>query len=349
MDFEPSDTQRALLDALDALLRRHAGPARSRELAVRGEYDHALDARLRAGGPFELFADADAGPLEAALAGRASSPRSSARAARCRTCWLLPALGASPPRPTARSCWPSATTRGRCGTAPRPAARCWSGPTGAPPRNFVPDDATLCRAPPTATPLARVSPAGTTDLDLGTAAAAANWWRVGVSAEAVGMMRKALDLTVQYAKDRTVFRRPIGPSRRSTHRLAELSVHVEGARWLTYEAADHGAPAEASAVAAAQYDGRGAPPDPWETHQIMGAVGLTREHEPAPVDAPASRQLAAEGRRRAARAPAGRDGVAVGSGGREHPRGVHFCRGQSRPGRGRQEVRRHYCAAEAHL
>ncbi|NUS58102.1 MAG: acyl-CoA dehydrogenase [Streptomycetaceae bacterium] len=274
MDFEPSDTQRALLDALDALLRRHAGPARSRELAVRGEYDHALDAKLRAGGFFELFADADAGPLEAALAVEHIAAELGAVSA-VPHLLVLPALGLPSPEGPVVLAVRDDPSPVRYGAAARRALLV--GPDRCAAAELVPDDATPV---PSAYgyPLARVSPAGTTDLDPGTAAAAADWWRVGVSAEAVGMMRKALDLTVRYAKDRTVFRRPIGSFQALQHRLAELSVHVEGARWLTYEAADHGAPAEASAVAAA-HTMAAVRRLTRETHQIMGAVGLTREHD----------------------------------------------------------------------
>ena len=116
------------------------------------------------------------------------------------------------------------------------------------------------------------------DLAPGTGATMINWWRLGVSAEAIGIMQKALDIAVRYAKDRRTFGRAIGSFQALQHRTAELTVLLEGARWLTYEAAFHGAPGEASATAAAHTMAivhtltR-------ETHQILGAIGLTREHD----------------------------------------------------------------------
>jgi alkylation response protein AidB-like acyl-CoA dehydrogenase len=61
------------------------------------------------------------------------------------------------------------------------------------------------------------------------------------------------------------------------HRLAACAVQVEGARWLALEAVAHGAPAEASAVAAA-YAAAAARRVFAETHQLSGAIGYTREH-----------------------------------------------------------------------
>ena len=46
MDFEASEEQRAVLEAVDALLLRHAGAARAIKLAATGAYDHELDEAL---------------------------------------------------------------------------------------------------------------------------------------------------------------------------------------------------------------------------------------------------------------------------------------------------------------
>ena len=106
----------------------------------------------------------------------------------------------------------------------------------------------------------------------------ANLWRVALAAEAVGAMRAALAITVEYAKRRRQFGRAIGSFQAVQHRLAECFVWAEGARWLALEAAWAGAPAEAAATAAAHaLAAAGRVFD--ETHQLSGAMGYTREHD----------------------------------------------------------------------
>jgi alkylation response protein AidB-like acyl-CoA dehydrogenase len=61
------------------------------------------------------------------------------------------------------------------------------------------------------------------------------------------------------------------------HRLALATVMVEGARWLTAEAAARGAPDESAALAAA-HAADAAQLVFRETHQLSGAMGYTREH-----------------------------------------------------------------------
>lgn len=273
MDFEPTSTQRAVLDALGTLLARHAGPERSRELAARGAYDGNLEEALRRDGFLDLFAAEDAGPLDAALAVEAIAAELGAVSA-VPHLLVLPALGLDRPAgPVVLATGAPGPVR-YGGEATRmlrvDGDRC-----------FVADlDPGAAERVPSAYgyPLARVVVAGQKELAPGSAATMVNWWRVGASAEAVGMMRRAVDIAVGYAKDRKVFRRSLGSFQALQHRLAEVNVAVEGARWLIYEAAFAGAPAEAAAVAATHTMsalGRVTR----ETHQIMGAIGLTEEHD----------------------------------------------------------------------
>ncbi|MEV0084041.1 acyl-CoA dehydrogenase family protein [Saccharopolyspora sp. NPDC050642] len=274
MDFEPSSTQRALLDALGTLLSWHAGTTRSRELAVRGEYDHILESELRRAGFLDLFGAEEAGPLGAALAVERIAAELGAITP-VPHLLVLPALGLDQQEgPIAMA----------VGGDPSPAR--FGGEAG---RMLLADgdrcvvaevDPAAAEPVPSAYgyPLARVTPARRHELAPGTAAIMVNWWRVGASAEAVGMMRQALDVAVTYAKDRKVFGRSLGSFQALQHRLAELSVLVEGARWLVYEAAFRGAPTESAAVAAA-HTMAALSRLTRETHQIMGAVGLTKEHD----------------------------------------------------------------------
>nr|WP_237535980.1 acyl-CoA dehydrogenase family protein [Streptomyces sp. SID3343] len=261
-------------DALRSLLNRHAGMQRCRELAADGTYDHALESELRGGGFLDLFDDPSAGPLEATLAIEQISGELGAITA-VPHLLVLPALGLPAAEGPVVLAAVENTSPVRYGGEARHilvagADRCSTA-------RLSPRDATPV---PSAYgyPLARVVPGEGRDLAPGTAASMTNWWRIGVSAEALGMMQKALDLTVQYAKDRKMFGRSLGSFQALQHRLAELSVLVEGARWLVYEAAFHGAPAESSAVAAA-HTMSALHRLTRETHQITGAVGLTREHD----------------------------------------------------------------------
>ncbi len=58
-----------------------------------------------------------------------------------------------------------------------------------------------------------------------------------LAAQAVGGARYALDITVQYAKDREQFDKPLGAFQAISHYLADAVTAVDGAEMLVYEAA----------------------------------------------------------------------------------------------------------------
>ncbi|HUI47235.1 MAG TPA: acyl-CoA dehydrogenase family protein [Acidimicrobiia bacterium] len=58
-----------------------------------------------------------------------------------------------------------------------------------------------------------------------------------LAAQAVGGARYALDITVQYAKDREQFDKPLGAFQAIAHYLADAATVVDGAETLMYEAA----------------------------------------------------------------------------------------------------------------
>ena len=79
-------------------------------------------------------------------------------------------------------------------------------------------------------------------------------WRILTATALAGLARAALDIGVQYVKDRHQFGVPIGSFQSVQHTLADLHTAAEGARLLAYEsvwAAAHGAP---GAAALAEYD-----------------------------------------------------------------------------------------------
>ena len=60
---------------------------------------------------------------------------------------------------------------------------------------------------------------------------------MALAAELVGIAQRALDMAVEYAKERQQFDRPIGAYQAVSHRLADMLWDVEEARSLTYYAA----------------------------------------------------------------------------------------------------------------
>ncbi|MFD3560462.1 acyl-CoA dehydrogenase family protein [Streptomyces sp. NPDC058686] len=99
-----------------------------------------------------------------------------------------------------------------------------------------------------------------------------------LAAEQTGAAARALADTIQYAKDRVQFGRPIGSFQAIKHRLADLHVELEAARSLA-QAAAH-SDAEPHLAAAAQASCSEA-----YTHiagemiQLHGGIGITWEHE----------------------------------------------------------------------
>jgi alkylation response protein AidB-like acyl-CoA dehydrogenase len=58
-----------------------------------------------------------------------------------------------------------------------------------------------------------------------------------LAAQAVGGAQYTLDITVQYAKDREQFDKPLGAFQAISHYLADAATAVDGAETLVYEAA----------------------------------------------------------------------------------------------------------------
>ncbi len=274
MDFELSDDQRAILEAVGTLLERHAGAERAIKLAPKSEYDHALDEALREAGFLELALGEDTGPLEAALVVEAVA-RSGG----------VVAIGAE------------------ALVAPGAAGRCLAGPVamasaaneapiryGAHARSLLVLEADEARhvmlepgdAEPVRSsfgyPMGRVRIGSGESLGPGSGERMRGWWRVALAAEAVGTMDAALSVTIDYVKQRQQFGRSIGSFQAVQHRLAECAVLVEGTRWLAREAAALGAPCEAAAAAAAHATAA-ANRVFTETHQLSGAIGYTRGHD----------------------------------------------------------------------
>ena len=104
---------------------------------------------------------------------------------------------------------------------------------------------------------------------------------LGTAAELVGCARRMLDMTVQYAKDREQFGKPIGAQQAVKHRLADALIAQEFARPLVYKAAwslQTSAPElEVDVSMAKIYAGEAARFVAKQALQVHGAIGYTIE------------------------------------------------------------------------
>ena len=110
--------------------------------------------------------------------------------------------------------------------------------------------------------------------------------RVGTLATAalqVGCAQRGLDMTVEYAKQREQFGRPIGSFQALKHRLADMLVKVQMSRaaaWAAVQGHVHGvANADRLAAAAASYCAEAAMAVASETVQMHGGIAITWEHD----------------------------------------------------------------------
>jgi alkylation response protein AidB-like acyl-CoA dehydrogenase len=62
------------------------------------------------------------------------------------------------------------------------------------------------------------------------------WERLVMALGAVGSMARMLDRSLDYARERTAFGRPIGKLQAIRHKIAEMGVKLEASRSLTYHA-----------------------------------------------------------------------------------------------------------------
>ena len=274
MDYDLNRDQQALRDSVTTLLDRRAGADRAKPLDGTGRADDQLGAALLDGGFLDLFADRDAGPLEAELV----------------TEWVAAAAGVLPIG--ARSLVAPAAVGGDLPALVTVMNEGDRGPIrfGASSDAVLAvgvDEARLVRLAPGATepvrsmygyPMARVSLDDAETLATGAAERARRWWQVALAAEIAGTTAAAFDLTLGYLKEREQFGRPIGSFQALQHRMGQVYVRSQASAWLAREASFHGAPPERAASAAA-YAATTAGFACAELHQMTGAIGFTREYD----------------------------------------------------------------------
>ena len=104
---------------------------------------------------------------------------------------------------------------------------------------------------------------------------------IATCAYMAGAANKVLEFTVEYAKERVQFGRPIGTFQAVRHRCADMAVDVDGARFITYEAAwtlSEGLPADLEVSVAKAYVSDAVRQVMASGHQAHGAIGFSEEH-----------------------------------------------------------------------
>jgi alkylation response protein AidB-like acyl-CoA dehydrogenase len=105
---------------------------------------------------------------------------------------------------------------------------------------------------------------------------------IGKCAEMVGGAQAALDMAVNYAKERVQFGRPIGSFQAIQHYCANMAMDVSGSRFVTYKAAwrvSEGLPAALDAAMAKAWVSEAYGRVALSAHQIFGAIGFTMDHD----------------------------------------------------------------------
>ena len=105
---------------------------------------------------------------------------------------------------------------------------------------------------------------------------------VGKCAEMVGNSQQVLAMTVEYAKNRIQFGRPIGSFQAVQHHCANMATDVDGSRFITYQAAwkiSEGLPCAREASMAKAWVSEACRRVAALGHQVHGGIGFTKEHD----------------------------------------------------------------------
>jgi alkylation response protein AidB-like acyl-CoA dehydrogenase len=98
----------------------------------------------------------------------------------------------------------------------------------------------------------------------------------------VGNLQRVLEMTVDYAKERKQFDRPIGTLQIIQHYCADMATDIDGARFGTYQAAwmlSEGLPCTKEVAIAKAWTSQASQRVVALAHQIHGAIGVTIEHD----------------------------------------------------------------------
>jgi alkylation response protein AidB-like acyl-CoA dehydrogenase len=104
--------------------------------------------------------------------------------------------------------------------------------------------------------------------------------RIGIAAQACGILAACLDASVKFAKERVAFGQPIGAFEGVSFKIAQMATDLDAARLLTYRAAalyDAGKPFAVEASKAKLFASSAARKHAAEAVQIHGGYGYTKE------------------------------------------------------------------------
>src|SRR5690625_1884983 len=105
--------------------------------------------------------------------------------------------------------------------------------------------------------------------------------RNGMAAQAVGIAQAALDASIEYAKEREQFGKPIVHNQGISFKLAEMATEIEAARLLTYHAAwlaTNGLPNEKASAISKLFAGNVAMKSTVEAVQVFGGYGYMKDY-----------------------------------------------------------------------
>ncbi|EMY5506719.1 acyl-CoA dehydrogenase AcdA [Bacillus sp. FSL L8-0642] len=105
--------------------------------------------------------------------------------------------------------------------------------------------------------------------------------RNGIAAQAVGIAQGALDASVEYARERHQFGKPIAAQQGIGFKLADMATDVEAARLLTYQAAwleSEGLPYGKESAMSKVFAGDTAMKVTTEAVQVFGGYGYTKDY-----------------------------------------------------------------------
>jgi alkylation response protein AidB-like acyl-CoA dehydrogenase len=108
------------------------------------------------------------------------------------------------------------------------------------------------------------------------------WGAAAKCAEMLGGAQKVLDMTVDYAKQRVQFGRPIGSFQAVQHHCANMAVDVDGSRYITYEACwtlSEGLDARQLISMAKAWVSDAYRRVAATGHQVHGGIGFTKDHD----------------------------------------------------------------------
>jgi alkylation response protein AidB-like acyl-CoA dehydrogenase len=105
---------------------------------------------------------------------------------------------------------------------------------------------------------------------------------VAKCAEMVGIAQQAFEISLNYAKTRVQFGRPIGSFQVIKHKLANMVIDVDGSRYVTYRAAwllSEGLPAGQEIAAAKAWTNEACRRVVRDAQQVHGGIGYTKEYD----------------------------------------------------------------------